>query len=223
MATPTGERRDTIRLHCSISATLKTKKTTKEVRLINASLTGVAVEMEFKMKRKTAVTIHRDQYGGPVVGHVIWCRALKGSDRYQVGVAYADDKEMLKNSWLKPALKDLGFTVGRINEKRNLMRVPGQHRRCFLKSFAGDTYSSGELLNLSLGGALVASEVEIPKGLRLKLKTDPIGNLPELIMDAETKSCKRDARSRRYLVGLLFTDGDEKMVKKHLALMMQEC
>jgi PilZ domain len=223
MAVPTDERRDTIRLHCSIGASMKTKKTTREVRVINASLTGLAIEMESKIRRKTHVAIHRDQYGGPVVGHVIWCRAPKGSNRFQVGVAYEDDKQMLKDSWLKPALKDLGFTVGRINEKRLLLRVPGRHRRCFLKSFAGDTYSTAELVNLSLGGALVASEVEIPKGLRLKLKTDPIASIQDLIMEAEVKSCKHDRRSRRYLVGLIFTKGDEKLVKKHMSAMMEQC
>lgn len=223
-AVPSDERRDTIRLECSIAATLKSGNTTREVRVLNASLTGLKVELESKIKRKTRVMIHRDKYGGPVIGTVVWCRALRGSNRYQVGVSYDDDKDMLKNSWLKPALKDLGFTVGRINEKRQLTRVPAQHRRCFLKSTqGGDTYSSGKLLNLSTGGALVECEVELPKGFRLKLKTDPVANFPDLMMDCEVKSCKRNPQTRKWECGLRFVSGDLKLVKKYMRVMMQDC
>ena len=138
-------------------------------------------------------------------------------------MAYDENREMLKASWLKPALKDLGFTVGRISEKRQLARVPGHHRRCFLKSFAGDTYSAGKLLNLSMGGAQVECDVEIPKGLKLVLKTYPIARLKDLVMEAEVKSCRRNAQTRKYHCGLRFLKGDEKLLKKHMSAMMQEC
>jgi hypothetical protein len=220
---PTDERRDTIRLHCSINATLKTKRTTRECRVINASLTGLGLEVESKMRRKTPVTVHRNQYGSPVTGTVIWCRMAKGSNRYQVGVAYDDDRAMLKASWLKPALKDLGFVVGRINEKRQLTRVPGHHRRCFLKSPSGDTYSTGEVLNLSTGGVSVDSEVEMPKGLELLLKIDGIDKVPELICNAEVRSCKYSRKTRKYICGLIFLDSDEKLVRKHMSAMMGAC
>lgn len=220
---PTDERRDTIRLHCSIAATLKTKRMTRECRVTNASLTGLAIEVESKIKRKTQVTVHRDQYGGPVSGTVMWCRIVKGSNRYQIGVAYSEDREMLKASWIKPALKDLGFTVGRINNKRQLTRVPGHHRRCFLKSQDGDTYSVGEVINLSVGGASVDSEVEIPKGLRLVIKIDGVAGVPELVCAAEVKSCKYVSRIRKHICGLRFVDSDEKLVRKHMSAMMGEC
>lgn len=220
---PIDERRDTIRLECSIAATMKHGSLTREVRVLNASLTGLKVELESKIKKKTKVSVHRDKFGGPVVGTVVWCRAQRGSSRFQVGIAYQDDKEMLKSSWLKPALKELGFTVGRINEKRQLTRVPGRHRRCFLKSLTGgDTYSAGKLLNLSTGGALVESEVELPKGFRLRLKSDPVANLPDLVMDAEVKSCKRNPSTRKWEVGLKFFAGDIKLVKKYMSIMMQD-
>ena len=224
LTVPVDERRDTIRLECAIAAVLKTPKTTREVRVINASLTGLAIELESKLKKGTHVSIHRDQYGQALVGEVIWCRALRGSNRYQVGLAYGEDKAMLRASWLKPALKDLGFTVKRINEKRSLTRVPGHRRRCFLKSIrGGDTYSSARLINLSKGGALVEAECEIPVGMRLKLKTDPIAKLRDLIMESEVQSCKRNKQTRKYLVGLKFVKGDEEMVKKHMKALMDEC
>ena len=220
---PTDERRDTIRLNCSISATMKSKKMTHEVRVVNASLTGLCVELESKVRRKTVVTVSRDQYGGPVTGSVIWCRALKGSNRYQLGIGYADDKEMLKKSWLKPALRDLGFTVGRISEKRQLTRVPGNHLRCFLKSPNGETYSAGELVNLSVGGALAQSDVEIPLDHELLLKVDPVANAPEFVVKSRVTTCKRNSQTRKYEVGLRFLQSEDKLLKcirKHMSAMM---
>jgi PilZ domain-containing protein len=220
---PTDERRDTIRLHCSINATLKTKKTTRECRVTNASLTGLQLEIESKVRRKTPVTVHRNQHGAPVRGTVMWCRASKSSNRFQIGVAYEDDRNMLKESWIKPALKELGFTVGRINEKRQLTRVPGHHRRCFLKSPEGDTYSSGEVQNLSVGGASVDSEVEMPKGLKLVIKIDGLKDVAEMVCNAEVRSCKYSRQTRKYICGLIFLDSDEKLVRKHMSAMMGAC
>lgn len=220
---PTEERRDIIRLECSIKATLKTKKTTRECRVTNASLTGLGLELENKIRKKTPITVHRNQYGGPVSGTVLWCRFARGSNRYQVGMAYKDDPEMLKNSWIKPALKDLGFQVGKISEKRQLTRVRGHHRRCFLKSPSGDTYSSGEVQNLSIGGISVDCEVEMPKGLQLVVKIDAAGGVPELVCGAEVRSCKYNSKTRKYICGLRFLLSDEKLVRRHMSVMMGEC
>lgn len=220
---PTDERRDIVRLECSVRATLKTGKFTHECRVTNASLTGLGLEMESKLRRKTAVVVHRDKSGGPVRGTVMWCRQQKGSNRYLLGIAYENNPEMLKASWIKPALKELGFTVGRINEKRQLTRVPGHHRRCFLKSPTGETYSTGEVLNLSIGGISVDSEVEIPKGLHLLIKIDAGDGLPELICNAELKSCKYSKKTRKYICGLKFIDSNEKLVRMHMSAMMGAC
>lgn len=221
-STPTDERRETIRLSCSIGVLAKTTKGQREAKVINASLTGLCLELESKIKPKTQLSLHRPEHGDPVHAKVVWCRAVKGSDRWHAGVNLGDDKSMLKNSWLKPALKDLGFSVGRISEKRKLLRVPGSGR-CFLKSLAGETYGKGSILNLSAGGALVESEVQLPLELRVRLKTNPLpGGIDALRAVAEVRSVKRNPRTRMYLTGLRFTEVDEKLLKKHMAAMMAE-
>lgn len=217
--TPTDERRDTIRLGCRIPVLAKNKSSMVEVMVVNASLTGLCIEMEKPMKPRAKLTLHRDDHGTPVQAKVVWCRALRGSDKYQAGLAYLSDKEELKTSWIKPALKQLGFTVGRIGEKRKLLRVPGRYR-CFLKSMAGETYAKGELTNLSIGGCLVESEVELPLKLKIRIKTDPVGGLDALIGVAEVRSCKKNPKTRQYCCGLRFLEIDEALVKRHMATMM---
>jgi hypothetical protein len=217
--TPTDERRDTIRLGCRIPVLAKVKTAMVEVKVVNASLTGLCLEMEKPIKPKTRLVLHKDELGDPVEAKVVWCRGLRGSARYQAGVTYVSDRDALKSSWIKPALKQLGFTVGRIGEKRKLLRVPGRYR-CFLKSMAGDTYASGELTNLSIGGCLVESEVELPLKLKLRIKTDPVGGLEALTGTAEVRSCKKNPQTRNYCCGLRFVDIDELLVKRHMAIMM---
>jgi hypothetical protein len=163
--------------------------------------------------------VHRDEQGDPIEAKVVWCRGMRGAAKYQAGVTYLSDKEALKSSWIKPALKQLGFTVGRIGEKRKLLRVPGRYR-CLLKSMEGDTYATGELTNLSIGGCLVESEVELPLKLTLRVKTDPVGGLEALNGVAEVRSCKRNAHTRNYQCGLRFVEIDEALVKRHMAVMM---
>lgn len=217
--TPTDERRDTIRLGCRIPVLAKIKSSMVEVLVVNASLTGLCIEMEKPMKPKTKLALHRDEFGDPVQARVIWCRGLRGSAKYQAGLTYLSDKDTLKSSWIKPALKQLGFTVGRIGEKRKLLRVPGRHR-CFLKSMAGETYAKGELTNLSIGGCLVESEVELPLKLKIRIKTDPLIGLEALTGTAEVRSCKKNPRTRNYCCGLRFLEIDELLVKRHMAAMM---
>ncbi len=217
--TPTDERRDTIRLGCRIPVLAKVKTSMVDTKVINASLTGLCLELEKPIKPKTKLTLHKDELGEPVEAKVVWCRGLRGSAKYQAGVTYLSDSESLKNSWIKPALKQLGFTVGRIGEKRKLLRVPGRYR-CFLKSMAGDTYAKGELTNLSVGGCLVESEVELPLKLKIRIKTDPVGGLEALVGTAEVRSCKKNPKTRNYCCGLRFVDIDEQLVKRHMSIMM---
>lgn len=217
--TPTDERRDTIRLGCRIPVLLKMKSKMMEVKVINASLTGLCIELESSVKPKTKITLHRDEFGDAISAKVLWCRGQRGSAKYQAGVLYLSDSEELKNSWIKPALKQLGFTVGRIGEKRKLLRVPGRYR-CFLKSMAGETYANGELTNLSIGGALVESDVELPLKLKIRIKTDPVGGLDALTGVAEVRTCKKNPKTRNYCCGLRFLEIDEQLVKRHMAIMM---
>ena len=217
--TPTDERRDTIRLGCRIPVLLKVKTAMIEAKVVNASLTGLCLELEKPIKPKVKLSLHRDEHGDPIEARVVWCRGMKGSAKYQAGLTYLSDKEALKSSWIKPALKQLGFTVGRIGEKRKLLRVPGRYR-CLLKSMEGETYTTGELTNLSIGGCLVESDVEMPLKLKIRVKTDPVGGLEAITGVAEVRSCKHNSKTRNYLCGLRFLEIDEALVKRHMAIMM---
>lgn len=219
MRTPIDERRDTIRLHCHIQVLVRIKTAMIDAKVVNASLTGLCIEVERAIKPKTTMTLHRDEFGEAVEAKVAWCRVPRGSKKYHVGLAYLSNEDQLKSSWIKPALKQLGFAVGRIGEKRKLLRVPGRYR-CFLQSLAGETYAIGELTNLSVGGCLVESEVELPVKLKIRIKTDPLGSLDPLIGTAEVRSCKKNPETRQYRSGLRFIEIDEATVKRHMGVMM---
>lgn len=217
--TPIDERRETVRLRCRFPVQAKAGKENFEVVVLNASLTGLCLESERKLKPKRELMLHYDELGGPVSVKVAWCRALKGSSKYQSGVIYGSGKEELKDSWIKPALKKMGFKPGRIGEKRKLLRVQGSYK-CLLKSMAGDVYTDAEVVNLSIGGMQVEGGVELPLNLKLRVKTDPWKALDPLEVVAEVRTCKRNPQTRRWTCGLRFVEADEGQVKRHMSALM---
>ncbi len=219
--TPTEERRESFRLICRFAVRAKTKKDTFEVKVVNASLTGLCLETDRKIRARQILHLHYDELGSPVEVKVAWCRALKGSAKFEVGVNYLSEGAELRNSWIKPALQKMGFKAGKVHEKRKLLRVHGGYK-CLLKSMAGDVYTDAEVVNLSVGGLMVEGGVELPLNLKLRVKTDPWRKLDPLEAVVEVRTCKRNAHTRRWACGLRFLECDMALVKKHLAALMNE-
>lgn len=219
---PSDERRDTIRLDCRILVTMTIADKTYSARVVNVSLTGLCLELENKIKAKQTVTLAREEFGQPLSGRAVWCRSVRGTNKHQVGVQYNADQQMLRASWLKPALKTLGFKPNLITEKRKLLRVPGKIR-CVLKALTGDVYTEGELLDLSIGGALVEGEVELPDNLKVILETDPVGNLKPLTPVGKIVSCNRNVELQRWRCGIQFTESDLPAIRKYMKALMADC
>lgn len=219
--TPIDERRETVRLRCRFPVQAQAGKRNFEVIVLNASLTGLCLETDRKLRTKQQLVLHYGELGGSVTVKVAWCRALKGSSKFESGVLYCSDKEELKDSWIKPALKKMGFKPGRIGEKRKLLRVQGSYR-CLLKSMAGDVYTDAEVLNLSIGGMQVEGGVELPLKLKIRVKTDPWKSLDPLEVVAEVRTCRRNPKTRRWTCGLAFLEADEGQVKRHMSAFMDE-
>lgn len=195
---------------------------TYSARVINVSLTGLCLELENRIKAKQMVHLAREEFGKPLEGRAVWCRSVRGTNKHQVGVVYKEDQQMLRASWLKPALQSIGFRPSLISEKRKLLRVPGRVR-CLLKGLTGDTYTDGEMLDLSIGGALVEGEVELPDNLTVEFETDPLGNLKPLKGVAKIVSCHRNVELQKWRCGIQFTESDQTQVRKYMKSLMADC
>jgi hypothetical protein len=213
------ERRQTIRLHCRLDVLLWVGDDLHRGVVVDVGLSGLALEVEKALPLGETVSLARDDFGRPWQGEVLWCKARKGARGYRVGVTYPPDEEMLRSSWLQPALKQSGFEVEQSGEKRRTRRVAGRVA-CQLKGLTGELYSEGEMLDLSLGGALVECDMQFPEGLTLEFETAPLGGLPRLRGLGKVVSCQTNPPTGRWRSGLRFTESKNEDVVKYMSSML---
>lgn len=208
-----------MRLHCNLDVLLWVDKVIHNARVVDVTLAGLSLEVEKPIAVEQMVSLARDDFGRPWQGEVVWCRPVKGSRGYRVGVRYPADPEMMRSSWLEPALKQTGFEVERPDERRRLRRVSGRVP-CQLRGLTGELYSDGEMLDLSLGGAKVESSMEFPSGLSVAFETAPQGGLPALRGLAKIASCRSAPGEGRWRSGLRFTECKQDDVLKYMSSMV---
>lgn len=217
-----NERRFNIRFAADIYVQIHTASAVVEGKAINLSLAGLCVEVDSRIKAKSKVSLHSTKLGNPIDAIVIWCHYIKASKKYRVGLSYSSSGESFEKSWLKPALSRQGTAKGEgSSEQRKLLRVPCRYRLS-VKGMSGVTYSVGELVNLSLGGCLVESEVELPLRLKVRVRTELISDQEGLRGVAEVRSCKKNSETGSYLSGLRFVDADEALIKRLMGIMMSK-
>ncbi len=217
---PTEERRETMRLLCGVGVLLKVADAMHISTVVNVTLTGLCLELDAPLKPQQNVELTRDDFGEPLRAQVIWCKARRGGKGYRAGLSYSPDQQRLGDSFLKPALRQCGFKAELPGEKRRLIRVPGRVP-CELKGLTGESYTDGEMLDLSLGGALVESVVKFNEGLTLAFETAPLGGLPPLQGIAKVASVQQASESGKWRCGLRFTESNSDQVRKYIRSMLR--
>ena len=219
-AVPTDERRETVRLQCRVNALLRAGEAMHFVSVVNVTLSGLCIEVEGPLQPELSVSLARDDFGPPLAAKVLWSKPLKrGAKNHLVGLQYDADPEVLRASWLQPALKQAGFKAEFPGEKRRLLRVPGRVV-CQIKGMTGEAYTDAEMLDLSLGGALVESPMEFPLNLTVEFETVPMGGLPPLKGVAKMASIQKANEGGKWRCGLRFTESKEEDIREYMKSML---
>lgn len=216
-ASSSGERRDKIRLRCGIRLNLGTSKGLQDALVVNVSSTGLCVEMDAQVKPKAKVKLHKSQFGAALSGYVAWCRpATSGPHRYQVGVIYEANEEMLGKSWVVPALEALGYSWEDDSEKRKLARIPGR-LGCFIHCFDNNMHFPGTIVDLSLEGALVEGQWPLPMGEEIRFATDSLADLAPLkgVATVVNQHCVEESPPK-WRSGLSFRKGNTALTLKYV-------
>lgn len=215
---PTDERRETIRLRCDLSVLLKVEESFRFAKVMDVTLTGLCLHSEDLLKPGQVISLSRDDFGPPLEAEVLWCKRRRSGKGFRIGVGYQADHDRLRVSWLRPALKQAGFKAALPGQMRKLLRVPGRVT-CQIKGLTGEAYTDGEMLDLSVGGALVESPVEFPKDLSIEFETVPLGGLPPLKGFAKIVSCHAGEQGK-WKCGLRFTESKAEDIKKYMNSML---
>jgi len=215
---PTDERRQSVRLTFRVPIEVKTKSETISASLVNLTFTGLCIEVERPLAEDQELTLVRDDFGPSFNGTVIWCKRMDAG-KYLVGIECELDEEKLINSWLEPTLVQAGFEADYVDEKRELVRVPGRVP-CRMTSAEGEELGDGQMLDLSRGGALMECPFEMEEGCEVSFRTAPLGKL-EPFEGRALVSSARKKENGRWMCGLKFKGVSSEEVEPYMKFMMR--
>lgn len=205
------ERRDSVRLNFSCPVEVVAGQRSLEGEVLNLTFTGLCLRLPEALEADTELTLKRDEFGPAFNATVLWNK--KKEQGYLVGVQGELDEEKLINSWLEPTLRQAGFEAEYVDEKRQLLRVPGRVP-CTLSDSDGRSLGQGELLDLSKGGALLESQAPLEKDQELRFQAQGLGALPPLEGTAKVVSVSGNR------TGLAFVHVHETRVRAYIKEML---
>jgi hypothetical protein len=214
---PVDERRESVRLDFRVDVTVLSGTEEFPATVVNLTFTGLCLESASSLSEDQEVTLKRDDLGPPFKATVLWTKPLEEGG-HVTGLQCELDEDRLIESWLEPALIQAGFEAKYVDEQRQLVRVPGK-LSCEMRSLDGDTCHPVELLDLSLGGALVEAGRELNSGDSFKLKTVPKENLSPLEAEAMVTSV-RATQAGKWLCGLRFINSRDDEVRACMKSML---
>jgi hypothetical protein len=149
--TPAVERRNTTRVDCCYQVECGHPQGSFRASVVNMGLGGMRLLCNQELQAEDCLSLRQADMGSLSV-RVVWCRARTSGDNFECGVVYSDSLEQLENSWVKGALRRLGFEAKSLYERRRTLRARTSVDADL--SLAGKVYSC-TILDLGLGGALV--------------------------------------------------------------------
>lgn len=209
------ERRELVRLRCHYDVEYRFKDKRHKGIIVDMSLGGMklrcfqppaigdTVEITYEVP---AVNIQNQT----VPCKVQWVRARDRDFVQFVGLAYDASDEVLRNSWVKMLLKQLGFRPDKIFQRRKYVRA-----ECFVpvrvvyervKSFEGRLY------NLGARGALIEGQTAVEKGEFVELHIGPFEELP--LFEGSGTVVQRTNQHKNVLLGVEFGELSDRATQK---------
>lgn len=205
------ERRDLVRMRCHYDVEYRFRDKRHKGQIVDMSLGGMklrcfqpptvgeTVEVTYKVP---AV----DAQNQTVPCKVQWVRARERDFVQFVGLAYDAPDDVLRRSWVKMVLKQLGFQPDKIFQRRRYVRaeciVPVRVVYQRVKTF------DGRLYNLGVKGALVEGQTPLGVGELLELQIGPFEDLPFFSIMGTV--AQQTHHHKTVLTGVEFTEVGER-------------
>ena len=215
---PTDERRKLVRM--PHRAVVMVRITVGELKgaMLDLSPSGFRLEYMDALKPNEGLSVFLPDTR-PIQSRVVWCRSNTKSKSHNMGCLFEDSKENMANSWLKDTMQKV-FESAPLKERRQHTRIRAG-TRATLANKSGDTpLADGAMLDLSMGGCLLALPVECKPGTRIRTQITPIGHLKPLEMQSVVK-WSRHGRDK-YLQGVTFDNPLDPLVKQYFAMLLKQ-
>lgn len=214
----TGEKRRLIRMKCRYKVTCSIEREAFMATVVDMGLQGLRLETPHRLKVGQAayVTYNSDSPAfsvDTVKCQVAWARKTR-SGKLEAGLRYDDTKANLERSWVRVILREMGFDEKSIfqrrRERRAVAMLPAQVGAPGLRAPL-----AARVLNLGVGGALLATEDRLEKGQEVALDIGPGLGLPVLAVAGEVVTWRYEPASQNWFSGVRFRN----LSGKHLDLL----
>lgn len=216
-----AERRKKLRIKTYIRLQIRLDSGPGLATVTDLSLDGMRLKTSHPLREGQEVEVFFPEDCGDSVGSVIckivWVNALglPGKATTEAGLSFLDNPEKMERSWVKYVLDQLGFDQQITFQKRRFLRANGRIPARAFTSLDGEG-SPGEILNIGIGGALLALEDPLMENLQIHCELCLWRILPALRLPCRVLSVKledEDDEDTRFLHALLFLGMDTEQVK----------
>ncbi len=219
------ERRDLVRMRCHFDVEYRVGGKSYPGQIVDMSLGGMklrclnppSVGAQVEVTYSVPILDVREQ---TVPCQATWVRGRQRDYVHFVGLKYQASDEVMRHSWVKMLLKQLGFRPDRIFQRRKYLRAD-----CFIEArlvYQRLKILEGRLYNLGVKGALVEAKQPLEKGELVELQLGPFEGLPRL--DATGTVVQSRKKNENHLLGIEFGRLSERSTErlgdylKHLVL-----
>lgn len=208
------ERRELVRMRCHYDVEYRFRDKRHKGQIVDMSLGGMKLRcFQPPLIGETVEVTYKvpsvDSLNQTVPCKVQWVRARDRDYVQFVGLAYDAPDEVLRRSWVKMLLKQLGFQPDKIFQRRRYVRaecvVPVRVVYQRVNTF------DGRLYNLGVKGALVEGQTPLEPGELVELQVGPFEDLP--FFSIMGKVAQQTNHHKTVLVGVEFTDVGDRNAK----------
>lgn len=175
-----GERRELVRLRCQLDVQYTIGSRKYQGQILDMSLGGMMLRCPQPPAQGSMTDV---TYETPMEGvseqtvrcRVQWVRSRRSDHAHFLGLSYSSNEDVLRNSWVKAILRDLGFRPERVFQKRKYVRV-----NCFIPAeirFNDNDAVEGRLYNLGANGTLLEAKSPVVEGEAVNLTIGPYDQL----------------------------------------------
>ncbi len=216
-----AERRKKLRIKTYIRLQIRLESGPGLATVTDLSLEGMRLKTSHALKEGQDIEVFFPEDCGDSVGSVVckivWVKAqgFPGKATTEAGLSFLENPDNMERSWVKYVLDQLGFDQQVTFQKRRFLRATGKIPARAFTALEGEG-SPGEILNIGIGGALLALDEPLMENLQIHCELCLWRILPALRLPCRVLSVKiedEDDEDTRFLHALLFLGMDTEQVK----------
>lgn len=141
----------------------------------------------------------------------------KDGEEFRAGLVYHEPAEELSNSWLAQLLRELGYSVSHLAQRRRLRRIEARVP-AELQTLGGDCTTPAVILDIGMEGALVETDANWPEGSQVGVLLGPYEKHEALYVEGLTVDMRES--EGKWLHSVRFFDLESRRVSKLGALVI---